>query len=58
MNVRLEAEQELAMVDAVLSFFSTLLAVRTYLGKYRGHRGRGRGVVGFTTICAISAYHY
>jgi hypothetical protein len=46
------------MVDAVLSFFSTLLAVRTYLGKYRGHRGRGRGVVGFTTICAISAYHY
>jgi hypothetical protein len=56
MNVRLEAEQELAMVDAVLSFFSTLLAVRTYLGKYRGRRGRR--VVGFTTFCAISAYHY
>ena len=45
MNVRLEAEQELAMVDAVLSFFSTLLAVRTYLGKYRGCRGRDRRVV-------------
>ena len=58
MNVRLEAEQELAMVDAVLSFFSTLLAVRTYLGKYRGCRGRDRRVVGFTTTYAISAYHY
>jgi len=25
---------------------------------YRGHGGRGRMVVGFTTTCAISAYHH
>jgi len=24
----------------------------------RGRRGRDRKVVGFTTICAISAYHH
>ena len=25
---------------------------------YRGHGGRGHMVVGFTTTCAISAYHH
>jgi hypothetical protein len=25
---------------------------------YRGRRGRDRMVVGFTTTCAISAYHH
>ena len=25
---------------------------------YRGRRGRGRMVFGFTTICAISVYHH
>ena len=25
---------------------------------YRGRRGRDRMVIGFTTTCAISAYHY
>jgi hypothetical protein len=25
---------------------------------FRGHRGRDRIVVGFTTTCAISAYHH
>jgi hypothetical protein len=24
----------------------------------RGHRGRDRMIVGFTTTCAISAYHH
>ena len=26
--------------------------------KQEDHRGRGRMVVGFTTTCAISAYHH
>jgi hypothetical protein len=25
---------------------------------YKGHRGRDRMVVGFTTTCVISAYHH
>jgi hypothetical protein len=28
------------------------------LSLYRGRRGRDRMVIGFTTICAISAYHH
>jgi hypothetical protein len=28
------------------------------LSKHRGRRGRDRMVVGFTTTCAISAYHH
>ncbi|KAK3103122.1 hypothetical protein FSP39_016629 [Pinctada imbricata] len=31
-SFKLETEQELAMLDATLSFFSTLLGIRTYLG--------------------------
>ena len=30
----------------------------TILPKYRGHRGPDHMVVGFTTTCAISAYHH
>jgi hypothetical protein len=32
--------------------------VRTILSLIRGRRGRDRMVVGFTTTCAISAYHH
>ncbi|XP_052094995.1 E3 ubiquitin-protein ligase UBR3-like [Mytilus californianus] len=32
MNVKLEGDHETAMVDAVLTYFSTLLGIRTYLG--------------------------
>ena len=30
----------------------------TYLAGGGGHRGSDRMVVGFTTTCAISAYHH
>jgi hypothetical protein len=43
-------------------FFPRWLLILTYkfhLHKYdRGHRGRDRMVVGFTTTCTISVYHY
>jgi hypothetical protein len=29
-----------------------------YFLAYQGHRGRDRMIVGFTTTCAISAYHH
>lgn len=32
-SFKLEPEQQIAMVDAVLQLFTTLLGVRTYLGK-------------------------
>ena len=32
-SFKLEPEQQTAMVDAVLQFFTTLLGVRTYLGQ-------------------------
>ena len=32
--------------------------VNDYIFSFYGHRGRDRMVVGFTTTCAISTYHY
>jgi hypothetical protein len=36
----------------------TLLNVALNTNNPRGHCGRDRMVVGFTTVCAISAYHH
>jgi hypothetical protein len=38
-----------------IKYMSTLLLI--YI-RTKGHRGRERMVVGFTTTCAISAYHH
>ena len=37
--------------------FRNLCYVRDFTFKCRGPRGRDRIIVGFTTTCAISAYH-
>ena len=34
------------------------LIINRYSERYRGRRGRGRMIVGFTTTYAISAYHH
>jgi len=38
--------------------FQGIIIKSLYLVTKRGHRGRDRIVVGFTTTCAISVYHH
>ena len=54
----------MGLISGALSLISTPSAggmhlIHNYLAYcYRGRRGRGRMVVGFTTTYAISAYHH
>jgi hypothetical protein len=46
-----------------IMLYLVILAIRIFVGEgiikvKRGRHGRHRMVVGFTTICAISAYHH
>jgi hypothetical protein len=43
---------------SLLDLFRTLFGDPLASNAIRGRRGRGRMVVGFTTTCAISAYHH
>ena len=45
------------MFEVVLITYKTLFPIKQ-INKYRGHRGRDRMAVGFTTTLAISAYHH
>jgi hypothetical protein len=41
-----------------LIYFRFSIKFGAFINVHRGRRGRDRMVVGFTTTCAISAYHH
>ena len=55
---KVHVEQEYRLSQSPLQIHNTLYHLVFVTYDCRGHRGRDRMVVGFTTTYAISAYHH